>query len=163
MTREIPLTRGFLALVDDCDYEMLMAFGNWHAHSCPPKEYAGTRVKDALGIWRTVRMHTVIAPSWPLIDHVNGDGLDNRRENLRPATNAQNMRNRGKQTNNTSGFKGAFYFPRTGRWKSQITVNRRALHLGYYLSAEDAARAYDAAALIHHGEFARLNFPRIDA
>jgi hypothetical protein len=95
------------------------------------------------------------------IDHVNGDGLDNRRENLRVATHAQNASNRGVRVNNTSGFKGvhANHSGRGKQWFAYITTNYKRQHLGMFGTAEEAARAYDAAAVRLHGEFARLNFP----
>lgn len=89
------------------------------------------------------------------IDHDNGIPGDDRLDNLRLATRSQNNANVGKRRNNTSGFKGVF---RCGnRWKAQIGA-ARTVYLGLFATPEDAARAYDAAALEHHGEFARLNF-----
>ncbi len=93
-----------------------------------------------------------------VIDHINGNSLDNRKVNLRECTHKENIRNRrGKNKNNTSGFKGVFWAEYTKRWRAQIKVDRKTKFLGYYKNALDAAKAYDAAALKFHGVFASLN------
>jgi hypothetical protein len=97
------------------------------------------------------------------VDHDNGNRLDNRRENLRPATKSQNMSNRGPFLNNKSGFKGVCWHKRRQKWIAQIHVSGKRTHLGYFDDPIAAARAYDAAALELHGAFARLNFPPLAA
>lgn len=92
-----------------------------------------------------------------LVDHINMDKLDNRKENLRVCTKAENARNSSKSKNNTSGYKGVYLNKRTNSWMAAIIVNRKQLHLGYFKNKLDAALAYNEAALIHHGEYARLN------
>lgn len=97
------------------------------------------------------------------VDHVNGDRLDNRRANLRVVTADENRRNRGVSTSAPSPYKGVGYradSKRRKRWSAHIHASGRLISLGTYLTPEEAARAYDAAARIHHGEFARLNFPQ---
>lgn len=89
------------------------------------------------------------------VDHVNCMKLDNRRINLRVCTIAENQRNRGKNKNNKSGFKGVTYFKFAKLWKAQICINRETLFLGYFKNPEDAHRAYCEAAAKHHGEFAK--------
>lgn len=91
-------------------------------------------------------------------DHRNGDGLDNRRLNLRAATRAQNARNRRDHAS-SSRFKGVGWSEAARKWKAQIGVDNRRIYIGVYSTEETAARAYDAAAREHFGEFARLNFP----
>jgi len=91
------------------------------------------------------------------IDHRNGDGLDNRRCNLRPATDGQNGANRGKFTGCSSQFKGVSWDKANGRWVAQIRVNGKRHLLGYFQSEIPAASAYDDAAVRYHGEFARTN------
>jgi hypothetical protein len=153
MTREVPLTQGYVALVDDEDYDAVMRAGRWQLSACGDHLYAGHAFKQG-----SIRLHTFLT-GWSLIDHVNGDGLDNRRCNLRPATQAQNNANMRRPRDNTSGYKGVNLYKRTGRWRATLTHQRRARHLGYYATAEEAARVYDAAASALWGEYARLNFP----
>jgi hypothetical protein len=94
---------------------------------------------------------------WPIndLDHRNRIRHDNRLKNLRPATNAQNQRNRSKQKNNTSGFKGVTLFKQSGKWIAHIRVNGKRIHLGLYDCKAAAWIAYQIAADIYHGEFAR--------
>jgi hypothetical protein len=94
------------------------------------------------------------------IDHINANRSDNRIENLRECSNAENCRNTSSMKGGTSNFLGVCWYARNKRWHSQITVNRRRLHLGFFRDEEEAAKAYDAAAEAHFGEFARLNFPK---
>ena len=93
------------------------------------------------------------------IDHINGDKLDNRRSNLRFCTRSQNSMNHVLQSNNTSGYKGVWLRATTHHWQAEIMINQKHIRLGAFLSAEDAARAYDRAARKYFGEFAKLNFP----
>lgn len=90
------------------------------------------------------------------IDHINGDKLDNRLCNLREATRPQNSRNRASQSNNTSGFKGAFWHKRDSKWVAQIRINGKKKHLGYFPTPEAAHHAYCQAATKYHGEFANF-------
>jgi hypothetical protein len=92
------------------------------------------------------------------IDHINGNGLDNRRENIRVCTLAENNRNRRSYKNNRIGFKGVSETVQGKRWNARITNNGNVLSLGSHSSPEEAARAYDTAAKKLHGEFANLNF-----
>lgn len=91
------------------------------------------------------------------VDHINRDSLDNRRANLRTATCSQNVSNCDKRPNTVSRFKGVIWHIRMQRWQAKIGVNGKRIHLGTFLSEVDAARAYDRAAVIHHGEFAVTN------
>ena len=107
-------------------------------------------------------------PKGMLVDHVNGDTLDNRRSNLRVCSKGENGRNRKVASkNNTSGFKGVSCRKKgpdminewSRPWQAYINHDKKRHHLGMFATAEEAARAYDAKALELHGEFARLNFP----
>jgi len=90
-------------------------------------------------------------------DHIDGDPLNNRRSNLRESFLSENLWNRGKSKNNTSGYKGVSFFKSAGKFKARISRNGRRYFLGHFDNAVDAARAYDRAAVRMHGEFARLN------
>lgn len=94
-----------------------------------------------------------------LVDHKNGNALDNRKENLRVATKQQNNANRGLLINNKSGYKGVSWRQLSKRWCAFISVNNKSKFLGSFKIKEEAARAYDKAAKEHYGEFAILNFP----
>lgn len=111
-------------------------------------------------------MHRQVAEMYGLdtsqeIDHLDGNGLNNVISNLRPATRTQQQRNRGLRIDASIPFEGVHWHKPLGCYCAQISVNGRKLHFGYFSKAEDAARAYDRAAIIHHGEFARLNFPHL--
>lgn len=90
------------------------------------------------------------------VDHINRDRVDDRWTNLRPATRQQNQCNRGKQANNTSGFKGVHFHPQSGRWRARIGIGRKQKSLGTYDTPELAHEAYTAAAKQLHGEFAQV-------
>jgi hypothetical protein len=96
------------------------------------------------------------------VDHKNCDSLDNRRENLRFATRAENIRNRRKRKNTTSRFIGVNFYKPKGNWESRIMYQEKRIRLGRFDSETDAALAYDEAAKKYFGEFARLNFPQED-
>lgn len=156
MPVEIPLNRGLVAIVDDEDAE-LVSRTSWFALPGAYTWYAARGVRRADGRWTTQLMHKILT-GWPQTDHINGDGLDNRRTNLRPVTAGQNVANsrKGKWS---SRYKGVSWCKRTKRWRANIMVDGRQPSLGYYDVEEDAARAYDAAARRHFGEYAALNFP----
>ena len=103
-------------------------------------------------------MHRVIlnAPPGREVDHINRNGLDNRRSNLRLATHAQNEANKPPR----GEYKGAYWCKKSGRWRASIRVDGRLRHMGRFATREEAARVYDDAALEAFGEFAYLNFPR---
>jgi len=156
MTREIPLTRGQCALVDDADFETVVSAGKWQAAPGCNTFYARHAYRRD-GKVRHVHMHTLLLMSLG-VDHIDGNGLDNRRQNLRPATGSQNAMNRATPRDNTSGFKGVHR--NRLRWQAQIKAGGRRISLGTFDTPEEAARAYDAAALHHFGAFARPNFPQ---
>lgn len=156
MTRKIPLTQGQHALVDDADYERVSQH-KWHI-----KRYSGGLAYATgrpNGGERKVLMHRFILnpPDGFEVDHINGDGLDNRRANLRVCSHAENQKNVKKPTTNTSGYKGVAWSKHHLRWKAEIRANGKRIHLGTFDTAEEAAAAYDTAAKQMHGEFARTN------
>jgi hypothetical protein len=156
MPREIPLTHGYVAIVDNEDYEWLSQW-RWNAAGSPPHLYA-RRIDNER---RTIHMHRVIldAPQGIQVDHINGNRFDNRRSNLRCATHQQNQFNRGARRNGSSQYKGVSWIAKHRRWQATIAIDSRNTNLGWFTDEVEAARAYDAAARIHHGEFAYLNFP----
>jgi hypothetical protein len=157
-TVEIPLTRGHVALVDAADAERALAH-KWSAQPAGHTIYAQRSVKREDGRWTTQRLHQFLT-GYAATDHRNGNGLDNRRANLREATQGQNVCNQIRQKG-ASGFRGVTWWKRGQNWKAQISSGGKNYHLGYFAIAEEAARAYDAAARALHGEFATLNFPKL--
>lgn len=154
--RLIKLTRGLYAIVDAADYEWLSRH-KWHAVKYQGRIYACRSVfipgpKRRL---RTIRMHREIMGALPEeeVDHREGVGLDNRRKNLRTATHQQNLANRGKRKDNTSGRKGVF--AHQGKWTARITFNGKGIYLGVYTDLDAAANAYIAKAKELFGEFAK--------
>lgn len=156
--KEIPLTQGKVALVDDADYDWLMQW-KWFARASRGKFYAMRKIKTAKGRGH-VFMHNIILPpdNERRPDHINGNGLDNQRGNLRLATQLENTHNAGARKDGRSPYKGVIWHGSTQRWRARITVNKQRLHLGTFTDQISAAHAYDAAARIYHGVFARTNF-----
>jgi HNH endonuclease len=148
----IPLSQGQSALVDDEDFEWLSKY-KWGFYG--PKNYAQNGARNRKP--QTILMHRLIldAPKGLVVDHIDGNGLNNQRSNLRLATRRQNAHNRPKQANNQSGFKGISKHHR--RWKATIRANGKCIYLGLFKTAELAGAVYDQAALKFHGEFARMN------
>lgn len=153
--REIPLTRGMVALVDDEDYEEVMRF-YWFALTNGHVTYAARKDNST-----TVYMHLDLMGDGDgrQVDHQDGDGLNNRRGNLRWATRAEQGRNRRCYRNNRAGLKGVQRVRGTVRWRARITFDGRTHNLGCFGSAEDAALAYDIKAREVFGAFARVNYP----
>ena len=153
--KEIPLTQGKVALVDDEDFDRVNQF-KWQAARANRNWYAirGIRIPGKKN--STIRMHCFIL-GIKKIDHRNTNGLDNQKENLRPATDSQNQANRRKQLGTSSKFKGVSFFKKKGKWHSDIYVSKQRISLGYYEQEEHAALAYNGAAKLFFGEFARLN------
>ncbi len=163
--KKIPLTRGYVAIVDDCDYDYLMQW-KWYAHdSSVGRVYAmrTARLSENLPHRSSkVTMHSMVLTRAGIpfagksIDHKNGDSLLNIRENLRPATQSQNTANRCKFSNST-GFLGVSKNGAAPRWRARIMREGKMIQLGSYGSPEAAAEAYNKAAIENFGEFARLN------
>ena len=154
------IAAGRVALVDDEDYELVMQY-RWNVfeetrNGLLHGPYAITS-RTVAGKPRNMRMHQLLT-DWPRTDHINHDGLDNQRHNLRPATGAQNQWN-ARSGSGTSKYKGVNWDRRYGKWRAVIRPAGRQQHLGYFASEEAAARAYDAAALEIGGEYAYINFP----
>lgn len=155
VTKEITLSNGGACLVSAEDYENLNKY-RWHKRS---SDGYVARTEYINGTFKTIRMHREVlyTPSGFVVDHINRNRLDNRRENLRVASRSQNTANSIKPSTNTSGFKGVHYRKDQGRWRAFIRVNKKGISLGQYSTAEEAAKAYNEAAVKYFGEFARLN------
>jgi hypothetical protein len=154
--KEVKLTQDKIAIVDDEDYEIVSCH-KWCAQKHRNTYYAGTYLY-AEGNKKYIHMHRLLmdAKKGQIVDHVNENGLDNRRDNLRFATNSQNLHN-SSRTRGTSKYRGVYLRKGTSRWHSQIKVNNKRIHLGYFDTEIDAAKAHDQAALKYLGEFAKLN------
>jgi hypothetical protein len=160
--RLVPLTKGKYAKVSSEDYEAVAAWA-WYFQS---QGYAARTKRNKGGAkagQKVIYMHRFIMDPPPelQIDHIDGDRLNNTRQNLRICTPSQNLQNavskRGK-----SKYKGVHQhsaFKRKRRWQATIMVHGRVLSFGYHMTEEEAARAYDVAARLHFKEFARTNFP----
>lgn len=154
--KEIQLTKNKVAIVDDEDFDAIVAMGKWTAHS---KGYA-YRFHVTDGQRKCVLMQNVVADRAGMsgrIDHRDRDKLNNRRSNLRTASRSQNGANQERRQNNSSGYKGVAWHRQCEKWCAYIKVDGKRLHLGLFVNLVDAAQAYDRAARKYFGEFACLN------
>lgn len=153
MAKQLELTKGYYALVDDEDFESVSKY-RWFAL------VRGSYVRAYRHEGRAnVALHTHIMspPDGRMVDHIDGNALDCRRSNMRVCTKTENNRNQRLKRFNTSGYKGVYQLGT--KWVAQILVNGRARRLGTFETKEAAARAYDDGARHQFGEFAALNFP----
>jgi hypothetical protein len=151
----VTLTKGYTAVIDAADVSLVSGY-NWQASVdgntvyARRGDYSGQRL-------RTLRMHRVIlaAADDLQVDHRNGDGLDNRRANLRTATKAQNMHNRRPNNNSTSAYKGVGFYKTSGKYRARIMVNGKQRTLGLFATPEAAHAAYCNASAELHGKYGR--------
>jgi hypothetical protein len=156
---DIPLTRGMVATIDDEDLSLVAEYSwcavpasngrGWYAMSSVNYGAPGARQQ------RTIRMHQLVVPGLQRVDHLDGNGLNNTRSNLRAATHGQNVANSQKRVGTSSQYKGVTR--KKTRWGAQIVANKRRRDLGSYKTEEEAAQAYNDAAVRFFGEYARLN------
>lgn len=167
----IPLTQGKFAQVDDEDFEYLNQF-KWFAYKHRNTYYARRSVRIN-GTHLCEQMHRIVMgighKKDKIVDHINHNGLDNRKENLRFCTSTQNSQNRTPYINKTSKYKGVsihrskrFSKKRQEhylyiKWQAHIRINKKLYFLGYALTEKDAANLYNSAAIKNYGEFAFLN------
>ena len=146
--REVLVCGGHIALIDDADFDLVSKRNWWMRKGYPSTSNPGKSP-------RQLPMHRVIMnpPSGMLVDHINGNPLDNRRENLRLCTLSENNRNVSVQSRSKSGLKGVAWYSAGNKWKVQIQANGKRTHIGYFSNKEDAHRAYCEKAKELHGEF----------
>lgn len=160
--KQVPLSRGLFALVDDEDFERVMQH-NWFIALKPNgMMYAVRELNQNKGARRSIqRMHRFVlslSGPLPIVDHRNHNGLDNQKRNLRRCTQQNNVRNRRKgSAKKTSKFKGVCWSKANKKWRANIRFDNKQVHIGLYQSEKDAALAYNAAANKYYGDFACLN------
>lgn len=158
MVKEIELTKGQIAIIDNEDFDLVSQF-KWRAQQNHNTWYAVSSHDP------NQYMHRMIlsCPRGSIVDHINKDGLDNRRCNLRIASLAENRFNARLSKNNTSGFTGVCFEKRTGKWVASVSTRafgeNRRIHIGMFWSKEEAASARDAFLLEKLGVSVGLNFP----
>lgn len=155
---------GLFALVDECDAELVAPF-RWNVMPSRSTFYAAVMKNTSRRTGRTTittRMHRLIlnAPVGTQVDHIDGNGLNNTRANLRLCSQADNLMNKARYANNPTGFTGVTIYKPNGKFIGTIRIRSKAIHLGYFDTAVEAALAFDEAARRYRGSFARLNFPR---
>ena len=155
--KRIPLTQGEFAIVSDSDFDWLSKYKWTYSESRYSTGVAFRSIKIN-GRWLHAYMHRMIMDAKPgeEVDHINHNRLDNRRENLRICTHAQNNWNKRKTASNSTGYIGINKW--NNRWRAKIKIESKYLHLGYFDTKEEAAKAYDRAAFFYRGEYAVLNF-----
>lgn len=160
MTKEIPLTKGMFALVDDDDFSRVNEY-KWCAHQDGGRWYSFRYFsKDGQRTFMSLHRFIIGTPVGMETDHINGNGLDNRKCNVRICTRNQNQANKSKSWGKHSKYKGVSYAKNRQspkRWFAQIVSNNKHYHCGYYLTEIEAAKAYNENAIKFFGEFARLN------
>ena len=163
--KEIKLTQNKVALVDDEDYEYLNQW-KWHVKKVKGSWYYAARSQHNGSIVINVMIHRVImlTPKGDVVDHLDGNGLNCQKYNMRNCSQKQNCRNKRPQKNKNTLYKGVsfvnrFSFGENHKYiRAEIIVNKKYIHLGYFKTQEEAAIAYDTAAKEYFGEFANSNF-----
>lgn len=157
-TRQIPLNKDKFAIIDAADYEWLNQW-KWITQQNKKTIFYATRTRWNGSGLTTIRMHRLIlgVGKGEQVDHINGDGLDNRRCNLRVCSQQENTFNKRKSENKSSKYKGVSWKKQAKKWVARITINRKLTNLGYFNTQESAAHAYNEMAMKYYGEYAKLN------
>lgn len=160
--KNIYLSKGYFAIVDDEDFDLVNQY-KWYynlGRRCKTGR-ASTRLKDKNNKFGTshIFMHRLImsAPKGMQVDHINGNGLDNRKSNLRICTQSENNKNMFLSSKNKSGYKGVSWHKYANKWRATAKDKYKQVHLGLFENKIDAARAYDDYVVKNYGEFARTN------
>lgn len=157
--KEIPLTQGKVALVDDEDFERLMAMGKWQFGGRYAQKTTHIGRLNNKQITTTLLMHRAVAecPNDKEVDHIDGNKLNNQKNNLRVCSRLENGKNRLVNKNSSTGFKGVTICPSTKLFRADIMCGGKSHFLGRFHKVQDAVIAYNAASIAHHGEFSKLN------
>jgi len=149
---EIKLAGGRVAIIDEDSYPLLSKHKWWTRRDACGSFYARTKISG-----KGIEMHRLLisCPTGMVVDHINCNPLDNRKENLRIATSQQNCANRRRAKNNTTGYKGVHFRKDRNRYLVKLTFNGNRMYIGMFLTLEEAKEAYSKAALKWNGEFAR--------
>jgi hypothetical protein len=155
--KSIKLTKGQIAVVDAEDYERLNQW-KWTALVTPYGYYATRSIRTETGKTKSIYMHrAVLNATTSLVDHINGNRLDNRKVNLRLCNHSENNMNMSSHADSTSKYKGVYWVKRDRKWRARIQINKKLKSLGCFDCEIEAALAYNKAAQQLFGEFARLN------
>lgn len=157
--KKIELTQGKVAIIDDEDFERASQF-KWTVLSVPnQRQWYARRMTYEKGCRKHIYLHRFIlnAPENLTVDHIDGNGLNNQKHNLRLCSTSQNSQNRNTSAKSATGFRGVYRHKETGSFQAQICANGKRISLGSFKTAIEAARAYDEAARKLHGEFASAN------
>lgn len=158
----VHLTRGKYAIVDKEDFENVNRL-NWHAKQTKNGFYATRRYRENGKYVNLDMHHFILGNNQKIIDHIDGNGLNNMKSNLRFASHRQNLMNQRKQKNRTSIYKGVYFSKDCNKFIANIKTNRKTTYLGCFSNEYDAAIAYDIKAKELFGEFAKLNFEKINS
>lgn len=160
--KQIKITRGLYAVVDDLDFDLVNQY-KWYAFvhvSKSSTNYYARRDTNKNGVRKSIFLHRYIIgfiPDGMMVDHINGNTLDNRRSNLRLCTSGQNLMNSRKRINCSSKYKGVYWDCNSKKFKAQIQIDGKKTHIGLFKSEEEAARAYNEYAIKYYGEYAKIN------
>jgi hypothetical protein len=157
--KKVPVSNGkYFALVSDCDYDLVMQY-KWYARIDINTIYTISSNKRADGRHQTISMHRLImnAQKGQYVDHIDGNGMNNCRENLRICTCSENQYNSFKRANASSKYKGVGWHKASNSYQARIQVENKRIHIGCFSTEKEAAIARNEAAIKYHGKFARLN------